>query len=583
MKKNAIWMTGLLILTIFSACFGDTQPNPEHSEKIFNWVTSSADNCINPHDSFLMANGEIVDLIVTPLYGWRPSACRQKAEIVPRMALSEPRSDDGYVWIININPDARWSNGEVINAHTFIYSWKMGLDPLLAYPNHGAAIAGGRVEILNAEDYFAQNLPDRDFVDWDDVGMKAINDMTLKITTTRKYTPFDIMLHFAHRATAPVYEPLYEAGKNAARTSTLYGTSLEYFMGNGPFMLTSWTPGSERIFVRNENYLFAHEIKLDGIYGRVAADEITRIELFQNNQSDYIELGVSGRLRFEEDPRLISFNRQAIRTIEFNRDNPEKPILADPTFRRALYFATDRAQIANLINATPAPFFLSTVGIAFGDGTAYRDIYEANDWLPPNYGFDPDYARILMAEVLQKYNLEQINITLAYGEDTPGIRIASELIQSQWEQIFGRDTLTLTLRALQHSAVLQLMSSSVQTPNTNWDLGWSGLMLRAETFSPYIKFRNYQSTWPGRYANYSNELLNELFPLFTDDNYRLNEQKLFELTRELEKHFVLEDVTAIPVYLERASVMFSSRVQLPLDVQSSIISFGWEFGDILID
>jgi oligopeptide transport system substrate-binding protein len=528
-----------------------------------------------------MANGEMVDLLMVSLYGWKPSESRDRAELVPRMALGEPRTEDGYTWIINLNPQAVWANGEPINAHTFIYSWKMGLDPNLAYTSHAPVIAAGRIVILNAEAYFEQNLQGRDAVGWDEVGMKALDEHTLEITTARKYSVYDVMLHFAHRATAPVYEPLYSAGLNAAGTSTLYGTSLEFFMGNGPYTLTSWTMGSERIFVRNENYLFADEIKLDGIYGRVAAEEITRLELFANGQSDYIDLGVTGLLRYIEDPRLVTFDHQRVWSIEANRGNPDKPILDDPLFRRALYYATDRRAVANLVNGTPAPYYLSTIGIAFDDGTAFRAANEANDWLPPNYGFDPVLAKELLLEAFEKYNINSITLTLAYGENMPGLRAASELIQFQWQQVFGSDVFTLNLRAMPHNAVLALMRSSVSAPNGDWDLGWSALIPRSETFAPYTKFSQYLSNHPNRYTNYSNDFLDAMFPLFNEDEYLWNELLRFELTRELERHFIMEDVTLIPVYQEKAFVMFSSRVRLPLDVQSPILGFGWEFGDIV--
>ncbi|MCL2703045.1 MAG: ABC transporter substrate-binding protein [Defluviitaleaceae bacterium] len=564
----------VLMCIASAACYTASEPG----DRIFRWVTGSVDNGINPHDSALMANGEIVDLILVSLYGWSPAESRDRAELVPRMAAGEPVSEDGITWIISINPGARWANGEPITAQTFIYSWKMGLDPGLAYIA-STAIYNARVEIVNAEDYYAQNLPGRETVCWEDVGFKALDDTTLEITTVRRYTAADVMLHFAHRATAPVYEPLYEAGMNAERTSTLYGTSLEYFMANGPFTLTSWTKGSERIFVRNENYLYSHLIRFDGIYGRVAADEITRIELFESGQSDYIELGVNGLMRYEDDPRLVSYNRQAIRTIEVNRDNPDNPALADPLFRKALYYATDRAAVAGLVNAAPAPFFLSTVGIALDDGTLYRDIDMANDWLPPNNGYDPEYAKSLFLEALEKYGMDSVSLTLLYGEDIPGLRAASELIQSQWERVFGRDVFNLSLRGMPHSAVLAMMTGSVEAPSAGWDLGWSARMLRAENFSPHAKFAPYLSTAPNRYTNYGNAFLDEMFPLFEDDEYRLDDLKRFNLTLEIEMHLILEDVTVIPVYQEMAYVMFNSRVRLPLDTVSPIIGFGWEYGD----
>ena len=36
-------------------------------------------------------------------------------------------SRDGTVWRISIREDAKWENGEPINADSFIYSWKMCL------------------------------------------------------------------------------------------------------------------------------------------------------------------------------------------------------------------------------------------------------------------------------------------------------------------------------------------------------------------------------------------------------------------------------------------------------------------------
>ena len=578
--KRAIQAAAIIIAAFAAAItIGGCRRNNDDDRfaGFFFWVTSGVDTTINPHDSAALANSEIVDLIVLPLYGW--TVCREsgRESLVPRVALGEPVSEDGVHWNIRINPDARWSNGTFVTAHDFIFSWQMGLSPLLSY-TAAAQIYGNRVEVLGAEAYFTQRTYG-DFP-WESVGMRAVDDHTIEIITARLYTPFDVMLHFSHRATAPVYRPLYEAGMNEARTSTLYGTSLDYFMGNGPFILTSWTRGSERIFERNPYHLFPEEIHINGIHGRVAQDEITRIELFMSGQSDFIELGAAGLLMFEEDPRLVSFERQIIRSIEANRSNPNHPILADPVFRAALYYATDRAQIASLINAAPAPFFLSTLGVSFADGTTFREMPEANEWIPKNYGFDPDLARDLMSQAFEVYNITSLSLTLAYGQDIPGLRAASELIQHQWEQVFGGDMFSLTLRPMPHSAVLDLMRTSRNAPTTGWDLAWSGIFPRAEFFSPHEKFRPYLSTATGRFTNYTNNQLDALFPLFSEDSHRLDERARFELTVELEHYFILEDVTLIPVFQERAFVLWNSRISLPMGRVSPVIGFGWMFGEI---
>ncbi|MCL2407660.1 MAG: ABC transporter substrate-binding protein [Defluviitaleaceae bacterium] len=580
MKKLIILIT-LAVVFILTAC--GRSGDAADMDSFFRWVTGSVDTTINPHASLLFANGEMVDLVLVPLYGWMPSLDGSRAELVPMIALSEPESDCGYVWIIRINPEARWQNGANITAEDFIFSWRMGLNPGLAYPSAVHIFGGptgGQIEVVMAQDYFAQDLYDRAIVDWDYVGFDMLDEMTLKITTARSYTAMDVMLHFSHRATAPVYASMYLAGMNVGGTSTLYGTELSYFMGNGPFVLTSWTKGSEAIFIRNEYFIHADRVFLDGIHRRVATDENARIELFESGLNDMLEIGVTGLMRYEDDPRLISFERQAIHTIEVNQNHPDFPILANPGFRRALYHATDRETVAGLTGTAPAPFILSTVGVAFADGILYRDTHEATYWLPENYGFDPEYARNLMNLMLELYGMDNIALTMIYAEDTPGIRAAAAYLQFDWQRIFGEDVFTLNLRGMPHSAALATMRTSQEEPSGQWELGWSRFMPRAEAFAPHQKFATYLNTNPSRLTWYNNYKLEELFPLFETDRYRFNYQNRLELTARLERYFILENATAIPVVQDLAFILFSSRVELPIYAVSPVIGFAWWYGNI---
>lgn len=554
------------LMLMLSGCGGE-----ERGDNVFLWVTGNVDNSINPHNSAALANMEIVDLIVAPLYGWFVGG--DGAYLAPRMAAEVPHSLDGRTWIIPVDPRARFANGTPITAHTFVDSWRMGLCPDLSY-THAIQIAHRIIEIKNAEAYLTQDPP----TDWADVGIRALDDHTLEIITTKIYTEWEVMLHFAHRPTAPIYMPLYEAGMNAERTSTLYGTGLDYFMGNGPFMLTSWTPGSERVFVRNEYYLHADLISLDGIHGRVVPDENTRIIMFENGLSDFYLLGPAGVAHFGDDPRIVNYDRLPIRTIEVNQNHPVKEILADPLFRRALYFAIDRAAIARLTHNIPAPYFLSTVGL-FAGGVPFRDMDGANDWLPPDYGFDADRAVRYMQEALSAHGLDYISLNLVYSEDIAALRMVSEFIQYEWARIFG-GALHISLRAMPHTAVTALMRTSVAAQSDQWDLAWSGWNFAAEMFSPHAKFAAYQSTAPNRFTNYQNAFLDEHFPLFATDAIRLDDQARLELTIALERYLILEDVTCIPVFQERGHALFSERVRLPMEGYAPGLGFGWHLSGI---
>ena len=586
MRKRLLFFLSLLIVALALAGCNPSEPppSPEAAPKIFKWISSGEDNSINPHDCNAAPNYEIVDFIQVALYQIVPAESRDKSYYVPALAEDYPVAEDDYVWTIKVNPEAKWANGEPIDANTFIYSWKMGLDPDLAW-NSTSSIANQYILVKNGLEYYQQKGTDKDgnpnpAVDWEDVGLKALDDYTLEITTAQKYTEQEVILHFAVRSTSPVYEPIYEECMNADRTGNSYGTSLEKFMGCGPFNLTNWVKASERTFEKNENFINAHLIKLDGIEGRVVLDEATRLELFESGDSDYVALGANGLAKYAEDPSLISYDQKAIRTIEVNRNNPDKAFLQDPLVRKAIFHAIDRNTIADLTFTTAAPFFLSYSGVSFADGTLYRQMEEANEWLPANGGYDPDLAKELFDEALEKYNLDKMSLSLHYSEGMDALRTASEYIQNQLPQIFGEDKFELKLQAIQHTAALALMRTSNEGPTTEWDMCWSGWHLGAETYEPHKKFAPYRSYATNKYSPYSNDFLDDNYEKLLTEEYRFDERKTFDATVEIEKSIILDDITCIPVIQEKAFVLWSERIVLPVDEYTVGLGFGWRFMDM---
>lgn len=66
--------------------------------------------------------------------------------------------DEGRVFKITLNPDAKWANGVAINADTYIYSMKALLDPKMQ--NYRAnTYYNGSTAILNANRYFNSETP----------------------------------------------------------------------------------------------------------------------------------------------------------------------------------------------------------------------------------------------------------------------------------------------------------------------------------------------------------------------------------------------------------------------------------------
>src|SRR5947208_14876815 len=42
----------------------------------------------------------------------------------PAGAVSHTVSKDGRVWTFKLRPEARWSNGEAVTAHDYVFSWR---------------------------------------------------------------------------------------------------------------------------------------------------------------------------------------------------------------------------------------------------------------------------------------------------------------------------------------------------------------------------------------------------------------------------------------------------------------------------
>ena len=496
--------------------------------------------------------------------------------MLPVLADGAPTtSDGGTTWTIKLRKDATWSTGEPITAQTFIYSWKTGLDPLTMYGS-ASNIASNYIKVKNGLEYYKQGTAGT--VKWEDVGLKALDDYTLEIVCTDKYTELDVMRHFYMRYTFPVKEDLYEKCYSADRTTNDYGTELSKCAFNGAYYLSDWVKGASAILTRNASFVKADLVNFETITYREVSDESTRLELFESGESDLVDLGTNGLAKYGEDPRVRSYAVATIRELQFNHNNPDKPYLADPTFRKAIYYAVDRTTLAKLSNYLAAPFYLGVTGTAKADGTMYRDLAEAQALIPANNGYDETLAKQYFNETLKKYNLDKIELVLTYVETKEGQRTHSEYLMNEWNRIFD-GKLTVTIQAYAQQASLDLMKTSVKAPTAAWDMCWSSIGLAAEPFFPWKRCERYSSTNSSRYTAYNDSVLDALLKDCGKLENRLDEDKMVELTVKLEAQ-MFEQCPSVPVLEETKNEMFSEHIVLPMERYISSVGWGWIYGDV---
>ena len=93
---------------------------------------------------------------------------------IPAGAIGHDLSDDKKVWTFHLRPEARWSNGDPVTAHDYVFSWRR----MLEEPGEYTYLF---YYIKNAEEYekaYAKGEP----IDFKTVGIEAVDDLTLRVT-----------------------------------------------------------------------------------------------------------------------------------------------------------------------------------------------------------------------------------------------------------------------------------------------------------------------------------------------------------------------------------------------------------------
>ncbi|NNE37538.1 MAG: peptide ABC transporter substrate-binding protein, partial [Gammaproteobacteria bacterium] len=173
---------------------------------------------LDPHIVTGVTEHNIITSLIEGLVSKHPENLNPE----PGMAESWEISDDGKTYIFNLRQDAKWSNGDPVTAHDFVYSWKRALTPEL-----GNQYAYMLYLVENAEAFNNGTLNN-----FDEVGVHAIDDKTLEVTLNHS-TPYFLGI-LDHYSTFPVHADTIEKfGDISSRGSEW--TRAGNFIGNGPF------------------------------------------------------------------------------------------------------------------------------------------------------------------------------------------------------------------------------------------------------------------------------------------------------------------------------------------------------------
>ncbi len=270
--------------------------------------------------------------VVGALFEGLTAIDERTSQPVPGVADRWETSADGLVWRFHLRPDARWSNGDPLTARDFVFSFQRALSPRLA-----SEYAYALYPLRNAEAFNAGRL-----ADFAQVGVRAPDDRTLELTLARP-TPY-----LAMAATLPVWFPVHRASiERLGRFDdrAVPWTRPATLVGNGPFVLREWSPGSRIVVARNPAYWDAGRVRLQAIVFYPIENAATQEAAFRAGQlhltSDVPFAKIAAYRR--DDPAVLRID--PFLDTAFLRFNVKRAPLDDPRVRRALARAIDRTAL----------------------------------------------------------------------------------------------------------------------------------------------------------------------------------------------------------------------------------------------
>ena len=295
---------------------------------------------------------------------------------IPALAASYVQSEDQKTFTFTMKEGLLWSDGSPLTAHDIEYSWKRVLDPAVASKassdmwvlKNGRAASSGEVGL-------------------DEVGVKALDDLTLEVTT-EALCPWFISLT-ATTSFLPVKKEVVEQGSE----ENPWTKSPETYVCNGPYMPVEFSSLEHVKMTKNPNYVDAANVQVEKLTYAVISDWNTALTAYNNGDIQVLDnLTADAFAQYAQSDEYQPVPRIGIQYCDFNCELPE---FSDARVRRAFAMSLSRAGIMAALRLPYQPvygFVPYAQPSLTVEGASYRSV--AGDMFVE----DAEAARALLAE-----------------------------------------------------------------------------------------------------------------------------------------------------------------------------------------
>jgi len=330
----------------------------------------------------------------------------------PSLALAEEVkiSDDRLTYTFTLKK-IKWSNGESLTAHDFIYAWRKSLSP--NFPSDNASLL---YVIKNAELIKQGKLPNSL------LGVQALDEKTLTIQLEK---PIPYLLELL---ASPSFYPVCA---KADKLNPHWAENAETYISCGPFKLETWRHSDSIEVVKNEEYWDSQHVKLKKISMMMVTPE-TGLNMYENNELDWEGSPLSNipldALNFLKEQGKL--NTQSSLLTSFIRTNTQKAPFNSIHVRKAFAIAMDRQNLIEHVLHGNASYASGLVPAFLG--LRNQEYFQDKDETQAK-------ALIEKALELKEISKEDLShITLSFLSNEKNYRICQAL-QEQWKKAFNID------------------------------------------------------------------------------------------------------------------------------------------------
>lgn len=301
---------------------------------------------------------------------------------VPAGALSYTVSADNLVYTFKLRKESKWSNGQPVTAHDYVYGWQRAIDPV-----NGSNYAGylEMIHVKNAGEILRGKLKPSE------LGIKALDDYTLRVNLSKPTSYFIKTL--THATVTPAPRSVIEKyGKNWVKP--------ENIVTNGAYTLKEWVPNEKIVLTKNNLYWDAENTIIQQVTNLIINSDQAAYNRYRAQELDYTLFPDHLLKKLKKSTPDEVINAPNLATYYYGMDTQKKPF-NDVNVRKALSYAIDRDIITEKV-------------LGQGQLPAYT-------FVPP-YTSGFSYAEPEIAKLSQKERIAKAKVLLqeaGYGPSNP--------------------------------------------------------------------------------------------------------------------------------------------------------------------